>query len=402
MPRDKTEVLKPHEMPDSSRTNEPSVELYGIPVIVDMVGSVLVDQTFTEAGDDIQVTNEPEVVPETAKQAYETTYDWEDRLKDKDSIFVASATGLSDEQVVDELVAGDTPEAKAQTICALAAKITDELASNFIANNVGRGVVLILKSVDVLGSQLSEADQTAMLDLKDQILSKLFEVSPNLVLGILSKMVNPASSLAFDDLVSEAQLGLIRVLNGFDLGQNTNFAKYVRARMIGQARDADRKEGYMIRISRSHIRIFNYARNHLASGESKDDIAKFLGLATRQLSDIMSKVKATQITSARQKVSEVTPTDLHGAFRDRTLPGIEEEVLGRLAEIDDINAILDALNQFAPRQRTIMKMRLGLPPYEKPHSLQEIADVFGFDQSRSSQIISEVIKNLRTSLGVDS
>ena len=95
-------------------------------------------------------------------------------------------------------------------------------------------------------------------------------------------------------------------------------------------------------------------------------------------------------------LEDMTGDDGDEDFLDRHMVDAEANPLGRLSDRRMRQALVAAIEKLPEREQHVMSMY-----YEHDMNLKEIAAVLGVTESRVSQLLSAVVKKLRTTLKVD-
>jgi len=253
--------------------------------------------------------------------------------------------------------------------------------------------------------EAAESDDPALCTLVDMAgrLNRIIcRARDGLVLGNLRFVVHVVSSngfhsIPFLDLVQEGNLGLIKALDNYEPERGLRFSTYAY-HWIRQA--ISKAIVYKFRFIRvpGHVRQ-NFRKLMQASRELRHELGRAptpLELATR-LGYPREKVETLIAASWEPYSLENTETDsgtgILTHLPDPTVPCSEESALHRdlrqkiLASIDRV---------LTERENRIIRLRFGLDE-ETPHTLKEVAGIYGVSRERVRQIEQAALAKLHAS-----
>ena len=217
--------------------------------------------------------------------------------------------------------------------------------------------------------------------------SVLIESNQGLVHNIASKFVN--HGLAFDDLVQEGNIGLLRAIELFDVTKNTQFGTYATLwirqgimRAIADTSRTIRVPAYvhdrMIKMSRLSRSIDNDRELALAMDLSSDELNDLQSSARGTIS-LHSTIGGEEGFTLADTISDNAPTPQEAA---------EDSELGRV-----LSTLMKTLKD---REAKILTLRYGLGGCAE-HTLGEIAVMFEISHERVRQIESSALWKLNRS-----
>lgn len=207
---------------------------------------------------------------------------------------------------------------------------------------------------------------------------------------LLSKL--PAS-VALDDLVQSGMLGLIDAMQRFDPSQGVQFETFASQRVRGAMLDELRAADWAPRALRKQQKDLNACvqkLQHQLGRDPKDsEIAASMGLALDELQSLQAQVSASQMPSLEGLSGEDDDAylDRHGPVDVGGSPD------AKLGDARMRTALVQAIEGLPERDQQIMAMY-----YEHEMTLKEIAMVYGITESRVSQLHSQTVAKLRTSM----
>ncbi len=191
------------------------------------------------------------------------------------------------------------------------------------------------------------------------------------------------SSIDFNDLVSIGTEELIKLARRYESALNDSFWGYARMRVNGAMLDYLRSLDVVSRSNRKLIKsidseVTKYLNEH---GEEPSD--EYLAQA---LGEGIEKIREAKVAS---DVYALVPID-------EQFNAIEQDQITKKIETEELlEHIQKVLSQMGEREQTLIQLY-----YFEELNLSEIREILGITESRISQIIKEVIKKVRKSLGV--
>jgi RNA polymerase sigma factor for flagellar operon FliA len=200
-------------------------------------------------------------------------------------------------------------------------------------------------------------------------------------------------TICFDDLISAGVVGLINAVDNFDPRQNVKLKTYAEFRIRGAILDSLRDIDWAPRLRRRQARDLEAAiaraeQNHGRTPEEAE-IAAELGIGVEEYRQQLLEIEGLNVGEMEYVRDEKDAPALlqYAATEDETpYAALERNELERL-----ITASIDRIPK-------VEKTVLGLYFYEEL-TLREIAEVMGVHLSRVSQIKTQAVLRLRTSIG---
>ena len=200
-------------------------------------------------------------------------------------------------------------------------------------------------------------------------------------------------SVCFDDLISAGVIGLIQAIDNFDSRQNVKLRTYAEFRIRGSILDSLRETDWAPRLKRRQAREFETAiaraEQRLGRTPEEAEIAQELNLSIDEYRQKLTEMEALNIGELEFARDENdTPVILKYAA------SAEEESPAVTMERVELERLIAASIDRIPK---VEKTVLSLYFYEEL-TLREIAGIMGIHLSRVSQIKSQAILRLRTSM----
>jgi len=200
-------------------------------------------------------------------------------------------------------------------------------------------------------------------------------------------------TVVFDDLMSAGVVGLIQAIDHFDPRQNVKLKTYAEFRIRGAILDSLRDTDWAPRLKRRQAREFEAAmaraEQRLGRTPEEEEIARELSLTLDEYRQKLTEMEALNIGEldfARDE-KEAPVILKYTAAGDENSPEITME----RAELERL--IASSIDRIPKVEKTVLSLYF----YEEL-TLREIADVMGVHLSRVSQIKSQAILRLRTSI----
>jgi RNA polymerase sigma factor for flagellar operon FliA len=239
------------------------------------------------------------------------------------------------------------------------------------------------------------ADCPAARELRRQ----LIEAYVPLTRYVVDRMnLNPGSGLGYEDLLSQAVVGLIDAVDRFDPERGIKFETYAYHRIRGAVMDLLRELDWLprsVRQRESEV-ASAYARlqTELGRPPSDQELAAALQLTLDELDRIAQQVALQSIQSLDQVISgarsqgweEDTFCDCVADHHSIT----PEEQVEQWAERDLLVKAIEALPE---SERTVVSLY-----YHEGLTLKEIGEVLGVTESRVCQIHGKALLRLRAQL----
>ena len=205
--------------------------------------------------------------------------------------------------------------------------------------------------------------------------------------------LRPGAALEYDDLLSQAVVGLIDAVDRFDPTRGIKFETYAYYRIRGAVMDMLRELDWLPRSIRQREARLSRAYAALEEGLGRPptdaELARELGLTIDQLDTLAQEVALQTMQSLDEIVASHTwETGTVGDLvADPSTPSPEDE-MERQAEREMVARAIDDLPD---AERTVVTLY-----YYEGLTLKEIGQVMGVTESRACQVHGKAMLRLRT------
>jgi RNA polymerase primary sigma factor len=223
---------------------------------------------------------------------------------------------------------------------------------------------------------------------------QLAEANLRLVVSIAKRY--RGQGLAFADLIQEGNSGLMRAVDKFDYRLGWKFGTYATwwirqgvTRALADHSRTVRVPSHQVSVLRALERARGELTARRGSEPALEEIAAEVGITPQE-------ARALE-TAGRQPTSldlAFTGDREDGALRDF----LDDSSTPDLAREVDLHLLRERLDEvlrcLAPRDREVIELRFGLKD-GRPHSLDEIAQIYGITRERIRQIETRGLNKLR-------
>ena len=227
-------------------------------------------------------------------------------------------------------------------------------------------------------------------DARDQLIMSHL----NLVRFLASKFKNRGESL--EDLVQVGTIGLIKAIDRFDPDRGLEFTTYATPTIMGEIKRHFRDKGWSVRVPRrlqelsaKVNQVTDELTNQLQRSPSVAEIAERLGVTVDEV------LEAMESSSAYSSV----PLEGGGSSDDDEPTSVIDHYATEdadLASSDDRIVLEEAIADFSPRERDVIRMRFvdGLTQVE-------IAERLGVSQVQVSRLLRRTLRRLQEKIDPD-
>ena len=210
----------------------------------------------------------------------------------------------------------------------------------------------------------------------------------NLVRYIAAKFKNRGEPL--DDLIQVGTIGLIKAIDRFDPSRGLEFTTYATPTIMGEIKRHFRDKGWTIRVPRRLQELsakVNSATDELTArlqrSPSIEEVAEYLDTTADEV------LEAMESSSAYSSV----PLEGGGSSDDDDAPSVIDHYATEdenLAASDDRIVLEDAIRDFSPREKDVIRMR-----FFEGMTQVEIAERLGISQVQVSRLLRRTLRRVQ-------
>lgn len=210
----------------------------------------------------------------------------------------------------------------------------------------------------------------------------------NLVRFLASKFKNRGEPL--DDLIQVGTIGLIKAIDRFDPSRGLEFTTYATPTILGEIKRHFRDKGWSVRVPRRLQELsakVNQANdeltNELSRSPSVEEIAKRVGAS---VDDVLEAMESSSAYSS-------VPLEGCGSSDDDDAPSVIDHYATEdenLAASDDRIVLEDAIRDFSPREKDVIRMR-----FFEGMTQVEIAERLGISQVQVSRLLRRTLRRVQ-------
>jgi len=260
----------------------------------------------------------------------------------------------------------------------------------------------IAKEIQSREAVLRREPNKSEAQLAEESRGKFINSNLRLVVSIARKYEN--RGLDALDLIQEGNIGLMTAVKKFNWQRGYKFSTYATwwirqaiTRAVVDQGTTIRLPVYMNEGITTYLRFKEKTLATLHREPPTEEMAEYMGMSVERVRKIEDALRISKLVPLDLPLADgsalgdvITPLD----EMEDGLSSTERTAFDNIrnAEADDI--LVDALNG---REERILRMRLGLSPYFRPHTLEEVGQEFGVTRERIRQLEALALKKLRTS-----
>jgi RNA polymerase primary sigma factor len=261
-------------------------------------------------------------------------------------------------------------------------------AMAWYSSRIRKGAKLSLEEESLLAREAREGSRVA--------LHRLIEDKLALVMKVVGEYRN--FGVPFEDLLAEANLGLVEAVRRFDSTKGCKFATYAVWWVRKAVFDARRKHGRLVRISSHRQKRIGEIRDaerrlesRLGRTPSGDEIVAEIP-RRRGESDLRLRLEHVEL-SLDEHIRGADGLRLADRLADPSLTSAEAELIHR----EGCRLVSDALGELREQERKVITYRFGLDN-RPPLTLVEVGRLLGVSRERIRQVEVRAKQRLRRKL----
>ena len=204
--------------------------------------------------------------------------------------------------------------------------------------------------------------------------------------------------LAFQDLIQNGNLGLMKAVEKFEYEKGFKFSTYATwwikqaiTRSLADSGRTIRLPVHMVeginKLKKAQRELFQ----ELNRDATPEELAERMGVPVHSVLNYLNT--SMDAVSMDRPVGDEEDTSLGDFIEDKSTPNPEEAVGDSMIR-EKINEVMDDL--LTERERNVLIMRFGLNG-EEEHTLEEIGEMLGVTRERVRQIESKAVRRLSNS-----
>lgn len=202
------------------------------------------------------------------------------------------------------------------------------------------------------------------------------------------------ASVDINDLIQVGTIGLIEAARQFDRAQGVQFETFASQRIRGAMLDELRREDWLPRQARRHVKqienAINQLEQQLARPPAESEIAEHLGIPLNEYQEMLGECKGVTLVHFEDFQDDEGNSN-------SGIANIVDESSGSpldiLSEDGFRAALVNGIKQLPERDQLVMSLY-----YEQDLNLKEIGAVLGVSESRVSQLHTQAVARLRSRL----
>lgn len=224
----------------------------------------------------------------------------------------------------------------------------------------------------------------------------MLESNLRLVFSIAGKFVN--NGIAYDDLVQEGTIGLMRAIEKYDQELGFKFSTYASNWIWQAVTRAIANQRRTVRVP-AHIHDKMLRVRNVAASLEHETGRKATVEELAEATDLSSDVVTRALNAANRSMSLDAPVraEAGATFLDVTPDGSATDFVEDIHQRQLKHIVGDLLKTLPPREATILTLRMGLDGTEV-HTLEEIGQVLGITRERTRQLQNRALSELRKQL----
>lgn len=207
--------------------------------------------------------------------------------------------------------------------------------------------------------------------------------------------------LSYDDIVDIGIFGLIKAIDKFDYTKGFKFSTYaiywiyqVINREIMFKENNIKLSCNMYVKTQKYKRIYNQIYEETSKKPSIEQLSQKLNMSQQEIKEIEKNI--TKDISINSFVNDNCDTTFEELIEDESIIPINEKIEQNMINEEIIKIIEETFPK--KREKEMLYMRFGFPPYNEPKRLEQIAKKYNLTRERVRQIINRDLRKLKVKL----
>jgi len=207
--------------------------------------------------------------------------------------------------------------------------------------------------------------------------------------------LRPSASVSYDDLVSQATVGLIDAIDRYDPARGVKFETYAYCRIRGAVIDMLREMDWVprsVRAKEADLReTYAHLEGALGRTPTGEEVAEQLGLSAEEFAEFVQDVGQWAMVSFEDTLAAGGEEDL--ALSEVIEDGQAVSPQAYAEHQDQKRLLAEAIEELPEKERTVISLY-----YRDGLTLKEIGKVLGVTESRVCQIHTKAVVRLQSKL----
>ena len=267
----------------------------------------------------------------------------------------------------------------------MAAASVDDSVKSYL-KDIGKHPLLTSEQELDVAKRMMEGDEQARMQLN---LANL-----RLVVHIAKRYTN-RTSLHFQDLISEGNIGLMRAVEKFDYRKGFRFSTYATWWIRQSITRAIADQSRLIRIPVHMVETINrlmktqrILQQELGREPTTTELAVAMDMTPEKIEDIR------RISQDTTSIDTPLGDDGDGTVGDTIADTTIEDPASRAQLLMLREQLKSVLKGLTPREEKVMRLRYGIDD-GKPRTLEEVGKIFGVTRERIRQIEAKALRKLK-------
>ncbi|MHB0936623.1 MAG: sigma-70 family RNA polymerase sigma factor [Armatimonadota bacterium] len=225
--------------------------------------------------------------------------------------------------------------------------------------------------------------------------SKLIEQYAPLAKYVVDRMnLQPSGGISYDDLISQAIVGLIEAIDRYDPSRGVKFNTYAYYRIRGAVIDMLRELDWVPRSLRSKgndiLNVMTRLESELGRPPTDEEVAGAMGLSPDQYGELVQEVGGQTLVSLDETL-ESDGSESYYPIGDQIADESTTSPVKFAEDQDQRRLLAEAISELPEKEQLVISLY-----YTDGLTLKEISSVLGVTESRICQLHSKAILRLRS------